>query len=186
MTHLVLPDADRHDQWAAMVLEFGAQQLHGSGSWEVDEEHRGSTSPVALQHLVAALLACGDPAAPRPSDRVPTDYFWIADGEDLVGFIAVRHRLNEFLLERGGHIGFSIRPSRRREGHASRALEHALDHVATLGVERALVTCKDDNVASAHVIERGGGVVDDVRHGERRYWIDVTGRAEGEAARARR
>jgi predicted acetyltransferase len=48
--------------------------------------------------------------------------------------------------------------------------------VAGHGVERVLVTCDDDNVGSATVIERCGGVLAEVgigRDGQalRRYWI---------------
>ena len=45
-------------------------------------------------------------------------YFWITDGDEMVGFLALRHALTPWLLEEGGHIGFSVRPSRRRQGHA--------------------------------------------------------------------
>ncbi len=87
----------------------------------------------------------------------------------------MRHHLNELLLAEGGHVGFSVRPSRRREGHATRALQLGLDHIAGLGVERVLVTCDDANEGSRRTIEAAGGVLEDVRP-LRRYWIDVTDR----------
>lgn len=45
------------------------------------------------------------------------------------------------------------------------------------GVDPLLVTCDDDNTASASIIERLGGILEDVRQGsdgiaKRRYWID--------------
>ena len=40
----------------------------------------------------------------------------------MIGFLAIRHTLNDFLLELGGHIGYSVRPARRGQGHATRAL----------------------------------------------------------------
>ncbi|MEZ5097877.1 MAG: GNAT family N-acetyltransferase [Nocardioides sp.] len=109
----------------------------------------------------------------RSPSRVHCSYRWIADDGDLVGFLAIRHALNDFLREEGGHIGYSVRPSRRREGHATLALALALAEARALGIERALVTCDTDNVASARTIERNGGVLEDVRHGKRRYWIDL-------------
>ena len=106
------------------------------------------------------------------------DFFWITDGdpEQVIGFLAIRHTLNDFLLEIGGHIGFSVRPARRGEGHASRALALALDRAAELGVEQALVTCDLDNEPSRRTIVRNGGVFEDERKGKKRYWIDTADR----------
>ena len=39
------------------------------------------------------------------------------------------------------------------------------------GIDRVLVTCDDDNVGSARTIESQGGVLEDIRRGKRRYWI---------------
>jgi len=179
VTALVRPDVRLHRSWAAAVLEFGSEQIHGSGSWEVEEEHRGSTTHEACAHLVDVLRRRERELVPE--GRVPCSYFWIVDDEpappgEVVGFIAVRHHLNEFLLAEGGHIGYSVRPSRRRQGHASRALELGLDHIAGLGVQRVLVTCDDANEGSRRTIERAGGVLEDVRGLRRRYWIALDDR----------
>ena len=100
-------------------------------------------------------------------------FFWIADGDEVVGFLALRHRLNEWLLNEGGHIGFSVRPSRRREGHAHQALKLALPGAKRLGLDRVLLTCDEDNDGSRLTIEGNGGVYEDSRNGKRRYWIAV-------------
>ena len=47
------------------------------------------------------------------------------------------------------------------------AVRAAAEH----GLDRVLVTCDEDNVASRRTIERGGGVYEDSRNGKRRYWI---------------
>lgn len=83
----------------------------------------------------------------------------------------MRHRLNEHLLEGGGHIGYDVRPTARRRGYATAMLRDALRKAAELGIEKALLTCDDDNVGSYKVIEANGGVMEDVRHGRRRYWV---------------
>ncbi len=104
---------------------------------------------------------------------MPCSYFWVTDGHEVIGSLAVRHELSAWLLEEGGHIGYSIRPSRRREGHASRALALALDRARDLGLDRVLITCDLDNEPSRRTIERNGGVLEDVRAGKRRYWVEL-------------
>ncbi len=89
----------------------------------------------------------------------------------------MRHRLNEQLLDGGGHIGYGVRPSARKRGLASWALGEVLKRARDRGLERVLVTCAAENVASARTIERNGGVLEDIRETwlglARRYWIEL-------------
>jgi predicted acetyltransferase len=103
---------------------------------------------------------------------------WLAavvDGE-LVGRSSIRFELNEHLRRKGGHIGYAVRPAFRRRGHATEILRQSLVIARADGVDAVLVTCDDDNIGSATVIERCGGVLEGVvTDGEhapfRRYWI---------------
>ena len=96
--------------------------------------------------------------------------------------IDIRHRLNDHLLAVGGHIGYSVRKSCRGHGYVAEMLRLALLVCRRLGIERALVTCSDDNIASVKTILKNGGVLEDVRssdgHRVRRYWIAVPGGGE--------
>lgn len=101
-----------------------------------------------------------------------------ADGR-IVGMVDLRHRLNEVLSVWGGHIGYSVRPDERRKGYAKWMLAHALPEAKKLGIDRVLVTCNDDNVASARTIEANGGklenkvYVEQAKQTVRRYWISL-------------
>ena len=79
------------------------------------------------------------------------------------------------MLRAGGHIGYGIRPSAR--GLATWAVQSVLVRAPALGLRKVLVTCGDSNLASARVIEKAGGVLEDVRETElgltRRYWITL-------------
>jgi len=170
MTALALPALAHYESWAACVDEFGGDlsDRHGDGHWYLPESLRTRTDRETYEVFLGLLRRMGhDPVEPA----VPSDHWWIVEGPEVVGFLAIRHRLTPQLLEHSGHIGYSIRPSRRREGHASRALGLALARCGELGIDRVLVACDDDNVASARTIEMNGGVLEDVRDDVRRYWI---------------
>lgn len=175
MTDLSDPGVVFQASWAAAMAEYaaaGEEQPHGSGLWDLD---RVDVTLAGCREVVAHLLAQRDPATELPEGRVHCTYLWITDpaaGEaEFVGYLALRHALTPWLLEEGGHIGYSVRPSRRREGHASRALVLALDRAAGLGLDRVLLTVDEDNAGSRAVIEGAGGVYEDSRRGKRRYWI---------------
>ncbi len=182
MTRLVDPDLALHPGWAATLADFGGiGSTDGSGLWNLPQDEPLPTTEDGCRTVLAMLEELGSPAGAERVGQVPCDYFWVTDGDDepdgavgeVIGFLALRHRLNDFLLEAAGHIGYSVRPARRREGHATRALALAVRRAAELGIERALVTCDSDNRASAATIEANGGVLEDERRGVRRYWIET-------------
>jgi predicted acetyltransferase len=112
-----------------------------------------------------------------PHDRVPATFLVAVVGTELIGRISIRHRLTDYLTNFGGHIGYGVRPEYRRRGFASEMLKQGLIIARAEGIDRVLITCDDTNVASANIIERHGGVLEDVRADpdgppKRRYWID--------------
>lgn len=176
MTALVRPDAALHESWAAALAELHGEgtHVHGSGLWLLPEDQRWDLTAEGCARLVTALRAALVPA-PGSGD-VPCEFSWILEeGEQpvVVGVLALRLGLNQWLLEHAGHVGYSVAPSHRGRGHASRALALAVRRAGELGLDRVLVTCDDDNVASAATIESAGGVLEDVRGGKRRYWLEA-------------
>lgn len=107
---------------------------------------------------------------------MPSTELWWVDGEEYLGRVGVRHRLTPTLLEIGGHIGYDVRPSARRRGHATEMLRQALGVARGLDIDPALVTCDIDNVGSRTVIERNGGVLEDERRGKLRFWVPTAAR----------
>ncbi|MNV84518.1 Acetyltransferase (GNAT) family protein [compost metagenome] len=90
--------------------------------------------------------------------------------------VNIRHKLTDALMNIGGHIGYGVRPSQRRQGNAARMLALALDEARALGIERALVTCNSTNTGSEKTILKNGGVADAPytdAHGAviKRFWI---------------
>ena len=131
-------------------------------AWSSDAAFRTFAERVSAQRLEATA---------RPAGFVPDTELWWVDGDQFLGRVGIRHRLTPALLEIGGHIGYDVRPSARRHGHATLMLRKALPVARELGIERALVTCDVDNVGSRAVIERNGGVLEDERGGKLRFWV---------------
>ncbi|MFW6598089.1 GNAT family N-acetyltransferase [Propionibacteriaceae bacterium Y2011] len=148
-----------HAQLALEDFEF----LHRDGPWaqvlaETEREARG---------------------VDLPEGRVPCDFLLAEVDGVIIGRVSIRRALNDFLLEVGGHVGYAVAPEHRRRGHATEILRQSVARLADAGVTRVLVTCDDDNIASAAVIEACGGVLEDVRTApdaapKRRYWIQAT------------
>jgi predicted acetyltransferase len=131
-------------------------------AWATDAAFRVFTGDIRAERLEDT---------PRPHGYVPDTELWWVDGEEFLGRVGVRHRLTPVLLEIGGHIGYDVRPSARRRGHATAMLREALAVARGLGIGPALVTCDVDNVGSRAVIERNGGVLEDERSGKLRFWV---------------
>ncbi|MCE7983364.1 MAG: GNAT family N-acetyltransferase [Caldilinea sp. CFX5] len=114
-----------------------------------------------------------------PPDRVRETTYWGVEGDMIVGTARVRHTLTPALEELGGHIGYDVRPSQRRQGYGTALLGGALERARHFGLTGVLVTCDTDNIGSARVIVKNGGqlinqtMVDGYAKLISRYWIDL-------------
>lgn len=121
--------------------------------------------------FATALRADALPETPRADDWVPCTTLWWVEGDTYLGRLSIRHYLKGWLVEYGGHIGYDVRPG--AQGHATAMLGAALPIAAQLGIDRVLVSCDEDNVASRRVIESNGGLPDGACRGKLRFWIGL-------------
>jgi predicted acetyltransferase len=175
MPALIAPQVRLKDSFLAAMAEFadegrardgsgiGRDLQQWTGRWESDE---------GFAAYVAEKLA--ERESVLHEDWVLNTNLWWVDGDEYIGRMSIRHELNDWLAEVGGHIGYDVRRSRRGQGHATAMLRAALAVARDLGIDRALLTCDEDNLASRTVIERNGGELEDTRGGKLRYWVPTS------------
>jgi predicted acetyltransferase len=115
-----------------------------------------------------------------PNGWVPsTVYFLFRKGEGkIIGAIDIRHELNDYLLQFGGHIGYGVVPSERKKGYAKRMLAMGLEICKEMGINKVMITCNKENVGSAKTILGNGGifeneVLDNKGRTRKRHWISL-------------
>ncbi|KXT80227.1 GNAT family N-acetyltransferase [Streptococcus oralis] len=149
-----------------MMAEFEqTQSAHDGGFWDVEDFSYEEWLESNQNQEMGINL---------PEGWVPAiQLVAFSEKGQAVGFLNLRLRLSDYLLEEGGHIGYSIRPSERGKGYAKEALRQGLQVAKEKNIPKALVTCSVENSASRAVIVSNGGVFEDVRNGVERYWIDL-------------
>jgi predicted acetyltransferase len=174
MPELILPTTRLHaaflecrDEWGPGVHE------DGFGLLATDDVDSPDGFAAWVRRRVQLTHGAGEPC-PGEQHSSPR---WIVEDGRVLGGIDLRHRYDDDL----GQIGYGVRASARRRGLASWALGGMLAEArAVLGLDRVLIPCLADNVASARTIEHCGGVLETIRHFEgfsvRRYWIALDGR----------
>lgn len=169
-TRFERPHAALADSYRAMIGEFherGEELIPFPLSFE------NADFTAFLARLDAASRGQGIPA-----DFVANTTFWLLDERgEVVAVSNLRHALTDKLRIEGGHIGYGVRPSARRRGHATEILRRTLEEARALRIEEALVTCARENIGSRGAILRCGGRLHSEdfveKRGEvvQRYWI---------------
>ncbi|MDE6656448.1 MAG: GNAT family N-acetyltransferase [Anaeroplasmataceae bacterium] len=116
----------------------------------------------------------------NPSYAKSLQYGLFDQENRLLGLIQIRLELKGYLIEFGGHIGYCVRPSERRNGYAKTMLNLALDICKQMGLDKVLITCLEKNIASAKTIEACGGIFEKIVFDDKnyqafmkRYWIEL-------------
>lgn len=159
------PTMEDKDTILAMMAEFEkSQSPHDGGFWTSEQFDYEDWLAGNLDTEMGLNI---------PDGWVPAIQLVGFDGDEAVGFLSLRLVLNDYLLNQGGHIGYSVKPTARGKGYAKSMLDQGLALAKTKNIQRVLVTCSSDNPASRAVIRTHGGVLEDVREGIERYWLDL-------------
>ncbi|MFC4111693.1 GNAT family N-acetyltransferase [Nonomuraea zeae] len=173
MPDLIEPTARLYAAWLEAHAEWGPG-VHEDGFGLLPTD--AVESPAGFAAWVARLAGESDRARAAGDGGVLCTYRWIVEDDQVLGGIALRHGLSQY-VQWAGHIGYGVRPSARGRGLATWALSRMLDEARALGMRRVLAVCAAGNVASARTIERNGGVLESIQDTElgpaRRYWLEV-------------
>jgi predicted acetyltransferase len=172
---LVRPNAMYQKSFLEAVREF---QEAGS-ALEDTQKITLQTIENDFEAYIQSRLKYENPAA-LEHGYVPQWDLWLIENQEFIGRSKLRHKLNDRLREFGGHIGYEIRPSKRRMGYGSLLLKLTFEKARELGLKRVLITCDVENLGSRGVIEANDGKLE----GEfmlpfydkpiRRYWIELS------------
>lgn len=167
-----------------ITKEYYHQLSEMIDEWKSDQEiNQTNRSPWAIfkndYHDFDNYLVNLEVSEPKDG-LVPDSVFFLLDMERnvLLGAVNIRHCLNEYLLQYGGHIGDGIRPSERGKGYATEMVRLALMECKKLGIDKVLMVCDKANAASARTIIKNGGIlenefVDEDGEINQRYWIHL-------------
>jgi predicted acetyltransferase len=167
---LVEPALQYKEAHLAAVREFCA-----AGEWDADPDQIA----VNFETILRWIAAQKDPAT-VDAGQLPSEDFWLMDGEEYIGKLTLRTQINEQFLHVGGHIGYDIRPSKRRQGYGTELLRLGLEKARERGLTRVLLTCDETNIGSRKLIEANRGqlenavVVEGSPVKKLRYWIELT------------
>ena len=168
---LVKPDLSYADEIIKYKEESLAESPIINGSAGLD---RFSSIEIWFEEL--KKRSCEDTV---PKGLVPSStYLGLREKDNyIVGMIDIRHYLNEYLTEAGGHIGYGVRKTERNKGYAKQMLKLALEKCKELKIKKVLITCDEDNIASEKVILSANAKLEDIRNvdgeNKKRFWIDL-------------
>ena len=168
---LVKPDLSYADEIIKYKEESLAESPIINGSAGLD---RFSSIEIWFEEL--KKRSCEDTV---PKGLVPSSTYLAVREKDnyIVGMIDIRHYLNEYLTQVGGHIGYGVRKTERNKGYAKQMLKLALEKCKELKIKKVLITCNEDNIASEKVILSANAKLEDIRNvdgeNKKRFWIDL-------------
>ncbi|MEV4532534.1 GNAT family N-acetyltransferase [Asanoa sp. NPDC049518] len=171
MPELIAPTVRLHAAFVECRDDWGpGAHEDGFGLGEDDDVHSAEGFAAWVRRRLENTHPVGTPCP----EHQHASLRWIVEDGKVQGGIALRHRYDDDL----GQIGYGVRPSARGRGLATWALAQMLREArTTLGLDRVLIPCLADNVASARTIERNGGVLEGIRDtGQlkvRRYWVTL-------------
>ncbi|CQR55314.1 GNAT family N-acetyltransferase [Paenibacillus riograndensis] len=166
---LIKPSVDLENEYLSFYKEWldSGEEMY---PWVIEKD------PTNFNAMVQFLID-NENGINLPEGWVPDSTYWlINENRKIIGVVNIRHQLSEYLLYRGGHIGYGIRTSERLQGYATQLLALSLQKAKELGISKVLLICDERNKGSFHTIIKNGGIPDSDFIEEdgtvlKRFWI---------------
>ena len=155
---LIFPRIEYKEKAIDYINEFYEYGSEINGAGGLDYFLKESTYEDWLENVIGYM----DVANVAEFDVPRITYFCVREEDErIVGMINLRLSLINFSKKDAGHIGYSVRPTERRKHYATEILFKALKIYDRMGVDEVLISCEKENVASAGVIMKCGGMLKD-------------------------
>lgn len=150
MINLIRPSKEHEKEALAFKKEFfdnGENTINGSELLDQIDSY-GSWLQAVTNNTSKATV--------NPEWVVTDTYFAIDENERIVGVIDFRHELKGFLKD-FGNSGYSVRPSERRKGYATKMLSLILERAKETGLKSFQLSTEKSNTPSIKTIIKNGG-----------------------------
>lgn len=166
MPQLEFPNLSHKQSYLEMISEWAS----------FEDIHEASPGRLFASESFEEFLGIVTQDITQNSQWVNSHLFFLVENGRVLWAIQIRHHIDHpNLIENGGHVGYGIRPSERGKWYATEMLRLSLSEARKMGLEKLLITCNDDNIPSAKVIENNGGIFERFSEKDskkmRRYWI---------------
>lgn len=85
-----------------------------------------------------------------------TTYYVLFDKDEPIGWFLLKEEKLQNAVKHAGHIGYTIRPSKRNMGYGTIGLKMIVQKAKELKYKRVCITTDDNNFASIKMLKKNG------------------------------
>mgnify|MGYP004577962165 FL=1 len=175
--YLEKPSIERKAEIIEYINEFVKYKSDINGTGSLDKILDG----YPFEQVLERCLNMENEEYAQKIGRCPGKTFLLIRANDnrIVGTINLRWNLSELMLQFGGHIGYSIRPTERRKGYNKINLYLVMIEARKVGLDKVMLACDVNNAGSDRTLKALGGKLErteiDPSDGmlTNVYWFDV-------------
>lgn len=175
--YLEKPSIERKAEIIEYINEFVKYKSDINGTGSLDKILDG----YPFEQVLERCLNMENEEYAQKIGRCPGKTFLLIRANDnrIVGTINLRWNLSELMLQFGGHIGYSIRPTERRKGYNKINLYLVMIEARKVGLDKVMLACDVNNAGSDRTLQALGGKLErteiDPSDGmlTNVYWFDV-------------